>query len=192
MLDIPGLDQFEVNCSARYAYFIHNSLNLRAILDVFQKLKKQANWATNPELLGTSVLMTGWLQNLPPYLQIHYPADGSPPRVPSHFVANMHIHCHCGLISLHRAPLLVSRSFAAGGSWKVHMEYCCSSAKTLCRLQEAVIQQFGISGLHFMQRGINFAIYCTLMCTMLHLVGIIPFFFFFGLCLITAGCNVIA
>ena len=168
-LENPRLDRFESSISRQYAYFIQNALNLRMILDCFRKFRKQKDWATNPELLGTSELLTGWLQNLPSDLQINYPADGSPPTILSHFVANMHIHYHLGIISLHRAPLLVSNSFVAG-SWKTHMAYCYSSAKCLCRLQEALVGRYGLAGLSVMQRGYNFAIYATLLCTMLHLV----------------------
>ncbi|KAF5863396.1 hypothetical protein ETB97_010154 [Aspergillus alliaceus] len=40
------------------------------------------------------------------------------------------------------------------------------------KLQEAILERFGLAGLLSMQRGINFAIYCIMTCTMLHLVAI--------------------
>jgi hypothetical protein len=49
-------------------------------------------------------------------------------------------------VESHRA----SQSFAAGGEWKIHMSLCYSSAKSLCRLQEATLQRFGLSGSHGM------------------------------------------
>lgn len=171
-LDINNLDQFEVDCSKQYAYFVRNARNIRVITDIYHKIKKQADWGANPMLIGTNPLFTDWLRNLPPDLQVNYPADGSPPWIPSHFVANMHSHCHLGIIILHRPQLLASKSFAAGGDWKIHMALCYSSAKSLCRLQEAILDRFGLAGLLFMQRGINFAIYCILTCAMLHLVDI--------------------
>lgn len=64
-----------------------------------------------------------------------------------------------------------ANSFSAGGSWKQHMESCYSSAKAMCRLQEGIMQAFGLSGLLCMQRGINFVIYSVLSCTMIHLVS---------------------
>lgn len=58
------------------------------------------------------------------------------------------------------------------GGWKHHMMICYSSAKLLCRLQEVVLQSFGMTGLLCMQRGINFTIYGVLTCTVLHLVAL--------------------
>ncbi len=45
-----------------------------------------------------------------------------------------------------------------------------NAAKMLCRLQEAVLQTYGLLGLQCMQRGINFTIYAVLACIVLHLV----------------------
>ena len=46
-----------------------------------------------------------------------------------------------------------------------------ATAKILCRLQEAILGAFGLTGLLCMQRGINFTIYAILTCTMIHLVS---------------------
>lgn len=170
--DRKDLDQFEIDRSRQYAYFIRNAGNIRTITDVYLKIKKQKDWGGDPALVGKNPLFADWLNNLPPDLQVHYPADGSPPWLPSHFVGNMHSHCHLGIVLLHRPQLLASKSFAVGGGWKVHLALCHSSAKSLCRLQEAILQQFGLPGLFFMQRGISFAIYSVLTCTMLHLVSV--------------------
>ncbi|KAJ5612419.1 hypothetical protein N7510_005613 [Penicillium lagena] len=171
-LDIRGLDQYEVDRSRQHAYFVRNAHHIRIIADVYHKVKKQKDWEADPRFAQKNPLFTDWLRNLPPDLQVNYPADGSPPWLPSHFVGNMHSHCHLGIILLHRPQLLASQSFTAGGGWKVHMSLCYSSARSLCRLQEAILKQFGLPGLLYMQRGINFAIYCILTCTMLHLVAI--------------------
>ncbi|KAL4889151.1 C6 finger domain protein [Aspergillus ambiguus] len=171
-LDIKGLDQFELDRSRQYAYFVQNARNIRIITDIYHKIKKQKDWGANPKFVEKSNLFTDWLQSLPADLQVNYPPDGSPPWIPSHFIGNLHSHCHLGILLLHRPQLLASKSFVAGGSWKVHMTLCYSSAKCLCRLQEAILDRFGLSGLLFMQRGINFAIYCILTCTMLHLIAI--------------------
>lgn len=170
-LDIPGLDQFEIDRSRQFSYFVRNAHHIRIIADIYHKIKRQKDWGADPRLVENNPLFTDWLRNLPPDLQVNYPADGSPPWIPSHFVANMHSHCHLGIIMLHRPQLLACKSFAAGGEWKTHMALCCSSAKSLCRLQEAILLRFGLSGLLYMQRGINFTIYCILTCTMLHLVS---------------------
>ena len=71
---------------------------------------------------------------------------------------------------LQRPQLMASKSFAADSAWKQHMTSCYTSAKVLCRLQEAIHAQFGLPGLLCMQRGINFTIYAVLTCVMLHLV----------------------
>lgn len=52
------------------------------------------------------------------------------------------------------------------------MTICYQSAKVLCRLQEALLAQFDMTGLLCMQRGINFTIYAILTCIMLHLIAL--------------------
>lgn len=172
VLDIRGLDHYEIDRSRQYAYFVRNAHHIRIITDIYHKVKKQKDWGADARFVQNNPLFADWLRTLPSDLQVNYPADGSPPWLPSHFVGNMHSHCHLAIILLHRPQLLASQSFAAGGEWKIHMSLCYSSAKSLCRLQEAILQRFGLSGLLYMQRGINFAIYCILTCTMLHLVSI--------------------
>lgn len=178
VLDSRGLDGFEFDRSRQYIYFVRNAYHIRIMTDTYHKIKKQKDWGADPKLAELNPLFTNWLRDLPPDFQIHYPADESPPWIPSHFIAHMHSHCHLGIILLHRPQLLASKSFAAGGDWKVHMALCYSSAKTLCKLQEAILRQYGQVGLLYMQRGISFGIYSILTCTMLHLVGLcrlIPF-----------------
>ncbi|KAJ0420999.1 hypothetical protein BJY00DRAFT_323445 [Aspergillus carlsbadensis] len=170
-LDIKNMDQYEIDRSRQYAYFVRNAYHIRLIADIYHKIKRQKDWGSNPKFVAKNPLFTDWLQNLPPDLQVNYPPDGSPPWIPSHFVGNMHSHCHLGIVLCHRPQLLASK-FTAGGGWKMHMALCYSSAKSLCRLQEAILARFGLPGLLFMQRGINFTIYCILTCTMLHLVAI--------------------
>lgn len=170
-LDIRGLDPYEIERSRQYAYFVRNAHHIRIITDIYHKVKKQKDWEANPQFVQKNPLFADWLRNLPVDLQVNYPADGSPPWIPSHFVGNMHSHCHLAIILLHRPQLLASQSFAAGGDWRVHFSLCYSSAKSICRLQQAILERFGLSGLLYMQRGINFAIYCILTCTMLHLVS---------------------
>ncbi|KAL4802862.1 hypothetical protein BDV18DRAFT_145687 [Aspergillus unguis] len=170
-LDIENVDQFEIDRSRQYAYFVRNAHHIRMLTDVYHKIKRQKDWGANSKFVENNPLFSDWLQSLPPDLQVNYPPDGSPPWIPSHFVGNMHSHCHLAIILCHR-PQLIASKFPAGGNWKMHMALCYSSAKCLCRLQEAILARFGLSGLLFMQRGINFSIYCILTCTMLHLVAI--------------------
>ncbi|KAL4927934.1 uncharacterized protein BDV17DRAFT_115691 [Aspergillus undulatus] len=170
-LAIENLDQFETDRSRQYAYFVRNARNIRILTDVYHKIKRQKDWGSNSKFVENNPIFTDWLQSLPPDLQVNYPPDGSPPWIPSHFVGNMHSHCHLGIVLCHRPQLLASK-FPANGNWKMHMALCYSSAKCLCRLQEAILARFGLSGLLYMLRGINFTIYCILTCTMLHLVAI--------------------
>ncbi|KAL4981796.1 hypothetical protein BDW68DRAFT_73007 [Aspergillus falconensis] len=170
-LDVKNMDQFEIDRSRQYAYFVRNAHHIRILTDVYHKIKRQKDWGSNSKFVENNPLFADWLQSLPPDLQVNYPPDGSPPWIPSHFVGNMHSHCHLGIVLCHR-PQLIASKFPAGGNWKMHMSLCYSSAKCLCRLQEAILARFGLSGLLYMQRGINFTIYCILTCTMLHLVAI--------------------
>jgi hypothetical protein len=51
------------------------------------------------------------------------------------------------------------------------MMICYNSARALCRLQEAIINSFGVMGLQCMQRGFSLAVYAGLSCIVLHLVS---------------------
>ncbi|EFR01979.1 hypothetical protein MGYG_04981 [Nannizzia gypsea CBS 118893] len=170
--DIPNLDAYEVERSRQFSYFVHNALNIRRIVDVFHKVKKTKDWGANPQFARNNPLFEAWYSSLPPDLMVTYPPDGSPPWIPSHFVANMHSHFELAKIMLHRPQFVAASSFPAGGEWRHHFSICYSSAKALCRLQEALISSFGVSGFLCMQRGINFSIYCILTSVMLHLVAI--------------------
>lgn len=169
--NFADMDEFELQISRQYAYFVRNARNIRLIGDSYHKVKKQKDWGADPRFVSNNVLFTKWPEDLPPDLQVTYPLNGSPPWIPSHFVGNLHSHFHLGVIMLQRPQLLASKSFAADEPWKQHMVLCYGSAKHLCRLQEAIIRSFGLTGLLCMQRGINFAIYAVLTCTMLHLVS---------------------
>lgn len=165
------IDPFEATISRQFAYFVRNVRNIRATAETFHELKKTKDWGDNPKFVAINQAFDKWPEALPDELRLHLPADGSPLWVPSHFIGNMHSHYQLGRIMQLRPQLVGSKSFAADSSWKQHMISCYSSAKVLCRLQEAVYAQFGLNGLLCMQRGINFTIYAILTCIMLHLVG---------------------
>ena len=165
--------------------------NVRILSDTYVHIRKQKDWGSNPCFANLNPSFSKWIEDLPPDMQIHYPPDGSPPWLPSHFVGNMHCYYHLSIILLHRPQLMSSSSFAAGGSWKQHMATCYDSAKRLCRIQEALYQTYELDGIISAQRGmlcpchsiqsrltfplgINFAIYCILSCTMIHLVCLSP------------------
>jgi hypothetical protein len=72
---------------------------------------------------------------------------------------------------MHHRPQLQTKIEMGLPEWRRHLDICVDSAIKMCRLQEALLRDFGLHGLNFMLRGINFTVYCVLTCTMLHLVS---------------------
>ncbi len=167
-----GLDESDLEVSRQFTYLVRCVRNVRIMNDVYGRVRKKENWGADPEFVRLNPSFTDWLNELPRDLHLDYPLDGSPPWLPTHFIGNLHTYYHLSIIMLHRPQLMFSGSFPADGGWKQHMLLCYSSAKYLCRLQEAVLQTFGLPGLLCMQRGINFTIYAVLTCAMLHLVSL--------------------
>ena len=165
------IDDFEKSLSRRFAYFLRNARNIRLITDSAHKLKKKKDWGLDPEFVANNVTFLRWPGELPPDLQLNLPLGDASPELASHFVGNMHSHYHLGIVMLHRPQLVASKSFANDKSWRQEMSQCYSSAKVLCRIQEAILDRFGLTGLLCMARGINFTIYAILTCTMVHLVS---------------------
>ena len=162
-------DDHEV--ARQFTYLVRIVRNVRLMNDIYGRIKKRPNWGADPEFVRLNPSFTDWLSDLPRDLQLEYPADGSPPWIPTHYIGNLHTYYHLSIIMLHRPQLMFSGTFTADGSWKQHMALCYSSAKYLCRLQEALLHTFGQPGLLCMQRGINYTIYSVLTCAMLHLVN---------------------
>lgn len=167
---LPGIEESEYQVSRQFSYLARNIKNVRNMTDVYSKIKKKKDWGTDPRFVELNPSISKWYEELPSDLQLHYPPDGSPPWLPSHFIANLHCYYQLTILMLHRPQLMYSGSFSADGSWKQHMILCYTSAKNMCRVQEGILQQFGLPGFLCMQRGINFTIYTVLTCTMLHLV----------------------
>jgi len=168
---IPEIGDVENTVSQRFSCFCWLVHNMRRMVDVYGRLRKKEDWAADPELVQFSLPLAGWINDLPCDLQVMYPADDSPPRISSHFVGNLHVYFHLNILNLHRPQLALLDAHAADCQWKRQMMICYNSAKQICRLQEAIIQQFGIISLRYMQRGVNFAIYTVLSCTVIHLVS---------------------
>jgi hypothetical protein len=164
------VDEFERATSRQFAYFVRNVRNIRLITDVAIKLKKKKDWGLDQAFVAHNAAFKKWPDELPKDLQVVLPQNGAPPTLPSHFVGNMHSHYHLALLLLHRPQLKASGPESP--QWRHHMNVCYDSAKVLCRLQEAMLAQFELTGLLCMQRGINFTIYAILTCIMLHLVAI--------------------
>ena len=167
----PALDAAEYQVSRQFAQYIRIIKNIQQTVLMYGKLKKKTNdWALDTSFVNHNKDYPLWLQELPEDMQIIYPDDGSPPWIPSHYVANMHTYHYLGVI-MHLRPQLHAVSESYDGTWKQHMLSCYSAAKNMCRLQEAIIKTYGLPGLLCMQRGISFTIYAVLTCTMLHLVS---------------------
>ena len=167
----PGIDDSDYQISRQFLFLVRNVRNVRHLHYTYGKVKKQKDWASNPQFAELNNEAISWQDELPRNLQVDYPDGDAPPWVTSHYVGNIHSYYHLNVIMVHRPQLMSSGSFSAGGSWKKHMVVCYDSAKKMCRLQEAVLNKFGLSGLLCMQRGINFVIYSVLTCTMIHLVS---------------------
>ncbi|KAI9828650.1 MAG: hypothetical protein M1832_001753 [Thelocarpon impressellum] len=167
----PGLDDAELHISRDWVFMARIIKNVRRMNDIYGRVKKKKDWGSDPQFVQLNPTFTAWLEELPPDLQITYPTDGSSPWVSSHFVGHLHSYYNLSIIMLHRPQLACSDSFAVDGEWKRHMMLCYTSAKNLCRLQEAILTNFGRSGLLCMQRGVGFTVYAVLTCTVLHLVA---------------------
>lgn len=133
------------------------------------KLRKRKDWMNDPEFTQFNQAYAAWPRDLPRDLRISCAEDEPIPYIPSHFIANLHCYHQLGIIMQHR-PQLHYMMETFDPSWKQHMTICYTAAKTMCRIQEAIIHNHGLAGLLFMQRGINFTIYAVLTCTLLHLV----------------------
>ncbi|KAF4635017.1 hypothetical protein G7Y89_g3076 [Cudoniella acicularis] len=169
----PGIDDTEFNISRNFTYFTRVVRNVRRMNNVYSRIKKKKEWGIDPDFVQLNPSFDAWMKDLPPDLQVNFPPHGSPPwGLPSHFIGNIHSYYYLSIIMLHRPQLTFMEPTGMDGGWKHHMMICYSSAKLLCRLQEAILQSFGLTGLLCMQRGINFTIYCVLTCTVLHLVAL--------------------
>jgi hypothetical protein len=140
---------------------------------VYTRLRRRKDWGVDPEFQQLGQSFNTWLAELPPDLAVSFPPDGSPPWIPSHFIGNMHGYYYLALILFHRPILSFLDPNSADGQWKRHMMICYSSAKALCRLQEATLNTFGLTGLQCMQRGFSFSLYAGLSCIVIHLVAIV-------------------
>ncbi|KFA76460.1 hypothetical protein S40288_06487 [Stachybotrys chartarum IBT 40288] len=172
---IPGGDESEYQVSRNFTYFAKIVRNIGRMSNVYARLKKKRRkeWGLDPEFQQLNHDFTTFLAELPPSLTVEFPPNGQPPWLPSSFLGNMLSYYHLSVILYHRPQLTFLDPNAADGQWKQHMLICYASAKALCRLQEAVMGQFGLTGLQCMQRGFSFTVYAGLSCIVLHLVAII-------------------
>ncbi|KAF4980710.1 hypothetical protein FZEAL_3378 [Fusarium zealandicum] len=170
---IPGCDDSEYHVSRNFSYFAQVVRTISTMSKVYQRLKRRKDWGIDPEFRQLGQSFSTWLAELPPDLAVSFPPDGSPPWIQSHFLGNMHAYYYLALILFHRPILSFLDPNAADGQWKRHMMICYNSAKALCRVQEATLNTFGLTGLQCMQRGFSFSLYSGLSCIVIHLVAII-------------------
>lgn len=168
---VPGHDNDEYLVSRNFAYLSRLVRNISRMNSVYARIKRKKEWGIDPEFVQLNPSLSSWLAELPADLTITFPPDTSPPWIPSAFVGNLHTYHYLTFILLHRPQLAFCDPSGVDGKWKHHMMICYSSAKAICRLQEAVLNTFGPSGLGNMLRGFSFPIYCALSCVVLHLVS---------------------
>ncbi|KAI3318526.1 hypothetical protein HD806DRAFT_540140 [Xylariaceae sp. AK1471] len=169
---MPGVDEDEHQTSRDFIFFVRIVRMISKMNTAYMKVKKRKDWGLDPEFVQLNPQLRAWLSELPPDMSITFPRDGSPPWLPSHFVGNIHSYYYLATILLHRPQLTFLEPMGVDGQWKQHMLISYASAKALCRLQESMLQSFGLSGLQCMQRGISFTIYGVLSCIVLHLVAL--------------------
>jgi hypothetical protein len=167
---IAGGNDSEYQVSRGFTHFARIVRNVARLNQAYNRVKNTKDWGMDPELLALGPSFEGWLDDVPGDMRVSYPPDGSPPWLPSPFIGNMHCYYYLSMILLHRPQLTFLQPSGIDGQWKHHMTLCYNSAKLLCRLQEAVLQNFGINAMQSMQRGISFTIYSVLSCIVLHLV----------------------
>lgn len=170
---IPGGDESEYHITRNFTYFARVVRNVSRMNSTYGRLKKKKtkDWGVDPEFVQLNPALQSWMSDLPADLSVTFPPDGSPPWLSSPYIGNLHSYYYLTLILLHRPQLNFLDPNSTDGQWKQHMMICYSAAKALCRLQEAVLNNFGFSGLQCMLRGFSFTVYCGLCCIVLHLVG---------------------
>ncbi|KAL2158032.1 hypothetical protein VTH06DRAFT_4842 [Thermothelomyces fergusii] len=154
---LPNGDESEYHVSRNFTYLARIVRSVGRMARTYGRLKKTKDWGIDPEFVQLDPSLDAWLAGLPADLTVSYPADGSPPWLPSAFVGNLHSYYYLSIILFNRPQLAALSPSTPGGQWKHHMVVSYNAAKMLCRLQEAVINTFGLNGLH---------------CIVLHLVAI--------------------
>lgn len=170
---VPGCEESEYHTSRNFSYFSQVVRTVSAMSKVYTRLRRRKDWGVDPEFQQLGQSFNTWLAELPPDLAISFPQDGSPPWIPSHFIGNMHGYFYLAQILFHRPILSFLDPNSNDGQWKRHMMICYSSSKALCRVQEATLNTFGLTGLQCMQRGFSFSLYAGLSCIVIHLVAIV-------------------
>lgn len=168
---IAGDDDDEFLVSRNFTHLARLVRNVSRMNSVYARIKRKKEWGIDPEFVQLNPSLNSWLTELPADLSITFPPDNSPPWIPSPFAGNLHQYHYLTFILLHRPQLAFCDPNDMDGKWKQHMMICYSSAKAICRLQEGILNSFGLNGLQYMLRGFSFPVYCALSCVVLHLVA---------------------
>ncbi|OAA62264.1 Fungal transcriptional regulatory protein [Cordyceps fumosorosea ARSEF 2679] len=170
---MPGADESEYQVSRNFVYFVRIVRNIRTMSTTYARLRKRKDWGIDPEFQELDKTITSYVSDLPADLAISFPADNSPPWLPNSFIGNLHSYHYLTIILYNRPQLSFLDPNANRVAWKQHMLQSYNAAKAICRLQEAIISNFGLSGLQCMQRGFSFTVYAGLSCIVIHLVAIV-------------------
>lgn len=168
----PGVHEADMLVSRNFVYLTRIVRNVSIINRIYGRIKRNKDWAADPEFTKMNPQLLKWPNQLPADLSVSFPPDGTAPWIPNAFIGNAHSYYYLSILLLHRPQLQILSPTSPDGAWKEHMMVCYSSAKLLCRLEEAILDNFGLSGLQNMQRGINFTIYAILTCILVHLVAL--------------------
>ncbi|KAK3675729.1 hypothetical protein LTR78_004370 [Recurvomyces mirabilis] len=175
--DVPAvannMDSFEYQTSRRYMYMTQTFRLIKITNNTWRRTRRmKPDWALDPAFIQHNDYLQAWPSSLPSDMQVNYPDDGSPPWIGNdHFKAYVHIYYHL-VIVMHYRPQLQALLQNRDQAFRGHIEICLNAAIKMCRLQEALIRDFGLHGLTFMLRGVGFTIYCVLTCAMLHLAAV--------------------
>lgn len=167
---IPGFDKSEIQVSREFRYLMLIAKNVKETNLLWYNIsRKKKIWGLDENFVSHNQDYVDWLRDLPRDLQITLPSDGAEPWISSHYIAQLHCYHYLSIIMHHR-PQIHFKSDAGDPGWRTHMMLCYNSAKSMCRIQEAIIRKYGLEALSCMQRGISFTVYAVLTCTMVHLV----------------------
>lgn len=167
---IPGGDEVEYSVSRNFVYFARVARNIGRMTKSYSRLRKRKDWGIDPEFQQLEQTFRTFTSDLPQDMAVTYPTDNSPPWLPSCFVGNLLSYHQLTIILFHRPPLSFLDPNANSADWKKHMVHSYKAAKAVCLLQEAVVKQYGLTGLQCIQRGFSFPLYAGLSCIVIHLV----------------------
>ena len=170
---VDDTDRTEQLVTRQFACLARLVCNIRRTNVIYLKRQKEPAWGKHPEYLGLEHSMSRFAFELPSDLACELPLDGTRPYPGSAFVGNLHSYYYLSLILYHRGVLGFLDPLGDEKQWNYHMSICYDSAKSLCRLQEAIVASYGLVGLQSMQRGFSFSVYACLSCVLIHLVAIL-------------------